>query len=156
MLFKSNRPNPAFAATLFALLSIGPPAEAGESRAKQIQVAGEELLADEAKARGLFARIEELVPLNRDGKKAYADLEAQIKQLQSRLDAANAQSVMSGSSEPYALARRAIAPRLVAAGAPDDVVRRFLDVDEVIGWSIGLDIALDLLEQGAMDECGRD
>ncbi|MGW4929256.1 TetR/AcrR family transcriptional regulator [Agromyces sp. NPDC004153] len=47
------------------------------------------------------------------------------------LDAANAQSVMSGSPEPYALARRAIAPRLLAAGAADDVVRRFLDVDDL-------------------------
>jgi len=47
------------------------------------------------------------------------------------LDAANAQSVMSGSAEPYALARRAVAPRLIAAGADPDVVRPFLDVDDL-------------------------
>jgi len=47
------------------------------------------------------------------------------------LDAANAQSVMRGSAEPYALARRAVAQRLVAAGADEEVVRRFRDVDDL-------------------------
>lgn len=49
----------------------------------------------------------------------------------SLLDGANARSVMSGSSEPYGLARRAVAARLLAAGASEQVVRPFLDVDDV-------------------------
>ena len=49
----------------------------------------------------------------------------------SLLDGANARSVMSGSSEPYGLARRAVAARLLAAGAPERVVRPFVDVDDL-------------------------
>lgn len=49
----------------------------------------------------------------------------------SLLDGANARSVMSGSSEPYGLARRAVAARLLAAGAPEPVVRPFVDVDDL-------------------------
>lgn len=39
------------------------------------------------------------------------------------LDAANTRSVMTGSNEPYRLARRGLVSRLLAAGADPDVVR---------------------------------
>lgn len=68
-----------------------------------------------------------------DQQELHADTDAELLAFEftSLLDGANARSVMSGSSEPYGLARRAVATRLVAAGASEQVVRPFLDVDDV-------------------------
>lgn len=47
------------------------------------------------------------------------------------LDGANTRSVMSGSSEPYVLARRALAARLLGAGAAPEVLLPFTQVDDL-------------------------
>lgn len=46
------------------------------------------------------------------------------------LDASNTRSVMTGSSEPYRFARRALVSRLLAAGADPERVRPLADVDD--------------------------
>lgn len=46
------------------------------------------------------------------------------------LDASNTRSVMTGSKEPYGFARRALASRLIAAGADPAVVRPLAEVDD--------------------------
>lgn len=68
-----------------------------------------------------------------DQRELHPDTDAALLAFEftSLLDGANARSVMSGSSEPYGLARRAVAARLLAAGAPEHVVRPFVDVDDV-------------------------
>jgi AcrR family transcriptional regulator len=46
------------------------------------------------------------------------------------LDYANSRSVMTGSNEPYRLARRAMAARLLAAGADPEVLRPLAEHDD--------------------------
>lgn len=46
------------------------------------------------------------------------------------LDASNSRSVMTGSNEPYRLARRALVSRLLAAGADAAVLRRLAEGDD--------------------------
>lgn len=46
------------------------------------------------------------------------------------LDTANTRSVMTGSNEPYRLARRGLVSRLVAAGAEPEVLRPLAEVDD--------------------------
>jgi len=62
---------------------------------------------------------------------AGTDVELLSFEFMALLDGANTRSVMSGSSEPYVLARRALAARLLGAGAAREVLLPFTEVDDL-------------------------
>ncbi len=141
---KANWHRPAAAAALFALLLMGSSTEAAETRARQIRVAAEDMTVDASKARKLFARIEELTPLNGERKRVYAEREATIKELQLRLDAANDRG-RDHQRELAALAERAEAQikRCADAVRGESYRRCARDKDQIAARQAELDRITD-------------
>lgn len=142
-----NSRNAALAAALLGAATV--PALAQQNRAEPIRLAIADVRAEEAKARPLLQRMQQLALQNEAKKKDYDATDAQLKALQPRLDRYNANlGIYDGQLADYS--RRVDAYNAKCGGAtplPQDQYRACLaEKGELAGRKIELDSAKGTLE----------